>query len=232
MAWTKYFELDQTKIRDMYQKNQRWGDLITYQWISDSQYLYGIGWYQSGSMTVPKWGSTIPVAYASIGDKKCRIDIDALGMFGINSTGTSYVTIAAVKGDKLVSPYIYAVGVAVNSPPNRTIGIPFKVSIIVEGNRMSVYLDNEKTTDADLSDVADGIRVGVLTQNVSGNVGCMFTYISASYYDVIAGMVQQITSILPTIMYLMIGLMFISLIVRMFRRRRVEKRVVEEKEKK
>ncbi|MEM2698782.1 MAG: hypothetical protein QXF17_05645 [Ignisphaera sp.] len=229
MTWTKYFELDQAKIKDMYLRNQSWGELITYLWIADSQYLYGIGWYQSGTTGVPKYGSPIPVTFAAIGDKKCRIDVDSLAMVGIGSTGEAYTMIYALKGEDPVMPYILGVGVSITSPPNRNIGIPFKVSLVIEGKKMSVYVDNEKIRDIDLSDVPDKVKIGVYTIDVNGSMGCMFTYISASYYDVIAGLMQQIMSILPMIMWIMIGVMVVSLLVRAFASRRGERRAERER---
>lgn len=221
--WVKYFELDQAKLKDMYYKGQSWGELASFQWIADSQYMFGVGWYDNVTMSRPRWSPPIPVTY-SVYDKRCMIDIDALAMVSSGATGTVYVAIDAFKDGSSVAPYIYCIGLGIKTAPNRNTGIPFKISLHVEPKKITVYMNNEKMGEIQLSDEANAIRLGVLVENPSYYIGCMFTYISASYFDIVAGIVQQITAILQTIMYLLIGVMFISLIVRAFRPKRKEEK--------
>jgi hypothetical protein len=223
MGWKTIYSITQKDFQNMYNAGQyNWGDHSIFSITYSSQTIWGAGKYAQSS-SPPMFSPKLPHKPGY----KTRITIKFFAIWETNVTGEVDVGVVFFKdGDSCRDPngnnYIYGLDrVEVTSHPDY--GAFHTVVIEQENNTVTITIDGKDprstSFDPPLNTVTVVARfVDVVAPSTDVFIGYLITDVTVEYYDVWEDIMNQITSMMNMMIWIMIAVVGISLFVRLFKK--------------
>ncbi len=218
MGWKTFYSVDESYFRDLYNRAEKWGDLLPYKVTVSGEEHYGAG--ITGSE--PTSYLLSPKIQHPTG-AKTRIKIKYYVWIGANATGKVELGIVFYDNGNTVKDVegydLHGVAHTASTPPSESIAEPHEFVLEQEMNRIVYSVDGDKVGEAQLQGTLAGFKIATKIDEASnGEVGIIITSVTAEYYDVIEDWVNQMMSIMNIMMYVMIGVAVVALLIRAFKR--------------
>ena len=223
MGWKTIYKITQQDFERMYNAGQySWGDHSIFSMTYSGQTIWGAGkWSQQSSplMLSPR----LPHRPGT----KTRITIKFFAIWETNVTGEVDVGVIFYKdGDTCKDPngndYIYIQDVvSVTSHPDY--GAFHTIVVEQESNTVTITVDDQYPLSTSLNPPLNTVVVATKFVNVVAPtpdvfIGYLITDVTIEYYDIWEDIMNQITSMMNMMIWIMIAVVGISLFMRLFKK--------------
>jgi hypothetical protein len=222
VGWKVFYKVDESTFRDLYNKQQLWGDLVPMKITIAGVEHYGAGKY-AGWPTPYLQSPKTKITYGAM-TNKARVTVKAYLIADANSDGYVDVGFIAYKNDDTAKDeqgYNFH-GASVHLS-NATASLAVsELSMVCEINGSSIHLvaDGTDLGTYTLDAVPTSFTLAVAVRSASkGNVGVAIYEVVGEYYDWMEDVMAQLMQMFNIMMWVMIAVMIVSLIVSFFRRR-------------
>jgi len=224
MGWKTFYSVDESYFRDLYNKGQKWGEMLPYQVTRGGEVRYGAGIVSS--QPTPYYQS--PKQSHVVG-YKTRFTITYFVWVGASTTCEVGLGIVFYQnGDTAKDEQGYDLHGAshtVSQPPSTNVAEPHTMVIEQDANKITISVDGQKIDECVLRGTLASFTIAVRVFSVSanGSAGIIITSVKAEYYDAFEDMINSMMQIMNIMMFVMIAIMFVVILIRAFRGRKEEK---------
>jgi hypothetical protein len=222
MGWKVFYKVDESTFKDLYNKQQLWGQMAPMKITVAGVEHYGAGVY-GGQATAFLQSPKTKITYGAM-TSKARVSVKAYLIADANSDGYVNLGFVAYKNDATAKDeqgYDFH-GASVHLSNTTASLAVSEISIVIEinGNSIHIVADGSDLGTYTLDAVPVSFTLGVRIESVSrGSVGIAVYEVVGEYYDWMEDVMAQLMNMFNIMMWVMIAVMIISLIVSFFRRR-------------
>ena len=223
MGWKTIYSITQKDFQNMYNAGQyNWGDHSIFSITYSGQTIWGAGkWAQSGAP---------PMLSPRIEHKpgfKTRITVKFFVIWERGVTGSVNVGVVFYKdGDTCKDPNgndIHGASVTLSTPPSTDYGEFHTLVVEQENNTIKWSADSIQLGSTSLESPLTSLKIVAYPSNVyvpstDVFIGYLITDVTVEYYDVWEDIMNQITSMMNMMIWIMIAVVGISLFVRLFKK--------------
>jgi len=222
MGWKTFYSVDESHFKGLYDRAEKWGDLIAYKLTIGTEEHYGAG---ITDVSPTAWMFS-PKIQHTIG--KTRITVKYYLWVSANVTGEVALGIVFYDNGNTVKDEqgydLHGVSHTVETAPTENVAEPHELVIEQENNRIVYSVDGNKIGEAQLQGTLASFKLAVQIKSVSnGEIGIIITGVTAEYYDYIEDMINQMMTVMNIMMYVMIGVMVLGVVIRAFKPRKETK---------
>jgi len=224
MGWKTFYSVDESYFKQLYDKAQKWGDMLPYQLTHLGEVHYGAGIV--ASQTTPFYQS--PKQSHAVG-YKTRFTITYFLWVGANSTcevwlGIVFYVNSDTAKDEQGNDF-HGVSHTVTKAPTTDTAEPHTLVIEQDANKITISVDGQKIGEYTLSGTLASFTIAgrVYSVSANGSAGIIITSVKAEYYDQLEDMINMMMQIMNIMMFVMIAIMFVVIIIRAFKGRKEEK---------
>jgi len=231
MGWKQFYKISQENFKSMWERSEKWGDLIPVKATVDSTVYYG-----AGLITAPPPGrydhGFSPKIQHPAGFNT-RITVKLFFYSDANEPANSASNLHIVfytDGDTAKDEQGYdAHGFSVllrESPPSNII-VFYEFRVEQSGNKIVWYVDGEKIGEATLTGALQSFKLLITNFQYtayssglqSGSHGIVIYEVVGEYYDQLEDIFNMMTQIMFIMMFIVIGIMFVRMIFKPIRGR-------------
>jgi hypothetical protein len=222
VGWKVFYRVDESTFRDLYNRGQRWGEMYLFRITIGGEAHYGAGDFDTKATPYVQ-SPKIKITYGAMSNK-ARVTVKAYLLAGASSEGVVVLGFIGYKNgdtakDEQGNNFHGASVHLVNT------GTAFAVDYLtfvaeINGNTIHIVADGKDLGTYTLDAVPVSFTLAVRIESVArGCVGIAIYEVVGEYYDWMEDVMAQLMSMFNIMMWVMIGVVVISLIIRAFRRR-------------
>jgi len=223
MGWKTIYSITQKDFQNMYNAGQyNWGDHSIFSMTYSGQTIWGAGkWAQAGAP--PMLSPKLPHRPGT----KTRITIKFFVIWEKGVSGSVSVGVVFYKdGDTCKDPNgndLHGVKVTLYNPAPTDYGEFHTLVIEQENNNITKYADGQYLSSTSLEPPLNSLKVTAYPSDVYVSttdvfLGYLITDVTVEYYDIWEDIMNQITSMMNMMIWIMIAVVGISLFVRLFKK--------------
>jgi hypothetical protein len=222
MGWKVFYKVDESTFKDLYNKQQLWGQLTPMKITIAGVEHYGAGVY-GGQAAAFLQSPKTKITYGAM-TSRARVSVKAYLIAGANSDGYTSLGFVAYKNDataKDAQGYDFH-GASIHLQNTTASLAVSELSMVVEinGNSIHIVADGKDLGTYTLDAVPVSFTLATAIESVSaGSVGVAIYEVVGEYYDWMEDVIAQMMQMFNIMMWVMIAVMIISLVVSFFRRR-------------
>jgi hypothetical protein len=222
VGWKVFYKVDESTFRDLYNKQQLWGQLVPMKITIAGVEHYGAGRY-AGWPTPYTESPKTKITYGAM-TNKARVTVKAYLIADGNSDGYVDLGFVAYKNDDMARDeqgYNFHGASAHLSNTTASLAVSELTMVIeINGNSIHLVADGTDLGTYTLDAVPTSFTLAVAVRSVTrGNVGVAIYEAVGEYYDWMEDVMAQLMQMFNMMMWVMIGVIVISIIIRAFRRR-------------
>jgi len=223
MGWKTIYKITEKDFQNMYNAGQyNWGDHSVFSIIYAESEIFGAGkWSQQNSpvMLSPR----LPHRPGT----KTRITVKVFTIWDPGATGSVNAGVVFYKDGETCKDYkgddLHGMKVSLLEPLSLTFGEFHTLTVEQENNTITYYADGKFLNSVSLESPLNTLAIGVYFSDVkitstNAFIGYLVTDVTVEYYDVWEDIMNQITSMMNMMIWIMIAIVGISLFVRLFKK--------------
>jgi len=232
VGWKQFFKMTSSDFKTYHEQQKKWGDLIPIKITLDSNVYYTVGLYGMPGVGKEITGHT-PRIVCPLG-AQLRITVKLIFFMeaGTPLSCEGAIFIFPYKNGELATDAGYGVTFPVKQTPSVNTGELHEFVVEMSGNQLTIILDKNKLVPVPLNAPVQSFdlllalrRYYVASESAEKPVGSQqqdgfslsIYEIIGEYYDQWEDFFNMITQVLYISMFIMIGIMLVTMVIRMFR---------------
>ena len=227
MGWKVFYSASQDLFRDLYERAERWGELITYKATVEGRDYYG-----AGLVTSPPPGTyaflmgpkiSHPLGYKT----KIAIKFMFWAGAGTPAGASSSIYISFYTDDQTAKSSegydLFGASITIQTPPGENYVSFYKMVVEQENNRIAWYVDGTKLGEATLQGPLQSFRLAVKVVSPGSPAHGIIIYeVVGEYFDWLEDVFNMMFNMMFMMMFIMVAVMFIRMIVSAVRPKKKE----------